>query len=216
MEQGRIKHWNHKKGYGFITPANGGDDVFVHISAFASQQAPHEGQQVRYERQADAQGRPQAINVQPNTGQQAAHHKAKPGGMRNKIASLVLVGVLSLLGLSQYQPLVDSLLGTTATSSTSAQATAAAAEQYSPQLKRTLQLIQQGGPYPYSQDNTVFQNREGHLPNKPRGYYREYTVETPGLSHRGARRVVTGGHPPEVYYYTEDHYSSFQQLKVAP
>ncbi|MDM1707462.1 ribonuclease domain-containing protein [Thiopseudomonas alkaliphila] len=88
--------------------------------------------------------------------------------------------------------------------------------QYSPELKQTLALIQQGGPYPYRQDNSLFHNREKRLPLKPRGYYREYTVPTPKLKHRGAKRVVTGGQPPEVYYYTEDHYQSFIQLKVQP
>lgn len=88
--------------------------------------------------------------------------------------------------------------------------------QYSPELRQTLALIQQGGPYPYRQDNSLFHNREKHLPLKPRGYYREYTVPTPNLKHRGAKRVVTGGQPPEVYYYTEDHYQSFIQLKVQP
>ncbi|MDM1716416.1 ribonuclease domain-containing protein [Thiopseudomonas alkaliphila] len=88
--------------------------------------------------------------------------------------------------------------------------------QYSPELRQTLALIQQGGPYPYRQDNSLFHNREKRLPLKPRGYYREYTVPTPNLKHRGAKRVVTGGQPPEVYYYTEDHYQSFIQLKVQP
>ena len=88
--------------------------------------------------------------------------------------------------------------------------------QYSPELKQTLALIQQGGPYPYRQDNSLFHNREKRLPLKPRGYYREYTVPTPKLKHRGVKRVVTGGQPPEVYYYTEDHYQSFIQLKVQP
>ena len=85
-----------------------------------------------------------------------------------------------------------------------------------PEAVATLQLIQQGGPFPHRQDGTVFQNREGLLPQRTRGYYREYTVRTPGLSHRGARRIVTGGTPPEVYYYTEDHYRSFRQLELSP
>ena len=79
-------------------------------------------------------------------------------------------------------------------------------------LNTTLALIQRGGPFPYSRDGIVFENREKLLPLKPRGYYREYTVPTPGLNHRGARRVVTGGDPPEVYYYTEDHYRSFRKI----
>jgi guanyl-specific ribonuclease Sa len=79
----------------------------------------------------------------------------------------------------------------------------------------TLRLIAQGGPFPHSQDGSVFGNRERRLPSKPRGYYREYTVETPGLGHRGARRIITGGQPPNVYYYTDDHYDSFRSFQVA-
>ncbi|RKN38378.1 ribonuclease [Streptomyces hoynatensis] len=72
----------------------------------------------------------------------------------------------------------------------------------------TLDLIDAGGPFPYPQDGTVFQNREGILPSQPSGYYHEYTVETPGSDDRGARRIVTGeGY--EEDYYTADHYASF-------
>ncbi|HKK03296.1 MAG TPA: ribonuclease domain-containing protein [Gammaproteobacteria bacterium] len=78
----------------------------------------------------------------------------------------------------------------------------------------TLALIRRDGPFPHRQDGTVFQNREGRLPARPRGYYREYTVRTPGVGHRGARRIVTGGRPPEVYYYTADHYGSFRRFEL--
>lgn len=80
----------------------------------------------------------------------------------------------------------------------------------------TLELIQRGGPFPYRQDGSTFHNRERLLPDKPRGYYREYTVRTPGARDRGARRFVTGGDPPEVFYYTEDHYRSFRRIEVPP
>ncbi|NMG01836.1 ribonuclease domain-containing protein [Azoarcus taiwanensis] len=80
----------------------------------------------------------------------------------------------------------------------------------------TLDLIFAGGPFPYRQDGTTFQNRERLLPQKPLGFYREYTIETPGSSTRGARRWVTGGDPPEVFYYTDDHYRSFRQIEVRP
>ena len=82
------------------------------------------------------------------------------------------------------------------------------------EARTTLELIQQNGPFPHRQDGSVFGNREGRLPSKPRGYYREYTVETPGLDHRGARRIVTGGQPPVVYYYTDDHYDSFRRFEL--
>ncbi|CAL95857.1 ribonuclease domain-containing protein [Azoarcus olearius] len=85
-----------------------------------------------------------------------------------------------------------------------------------PEAVATLQLIARGGPYPYRKDGTVFQNREGRLPAQPRGYYREFTVPTPGSRDRGARRIVTGGDPPAVYYYTEDHYRSFRRIEPAP
>ena len=80
---------------------------------------------------------------------------------------------------------------------------------------RTIALIQRGGPFPYRQDDGVFGNREGHLPRQPRGWYREYTVDTPGLGHRGARRIITGGQPPREWYYTDDHYDSFRRFDVA-
>ena len=80
----------------------------------------------------------------------------------------------------------------------------------------TLQLIQRGGPFPYRKDGSVFQNRERLLPKRNRGYYREYTVPTPGARDRGARRIVTGGRPPEVFYYTADHYRSFRRIEPNP
>ncbi|TKA92571.1 ribonuclease [Halopseudomonas bauzanensis] len=81
------------------------------------------------------------------------------------------------------------------------------------QLHNTLERISRNGPFPYQRDGITFENRERLLPIKPRGYYREYTVDTPGLSHRGPRRVVTGGNPPVEFYYTEDHYRSFTRIK---
>ncbi|MFE9022672.1 ribonuclease domain-containing protein [Streptomyces sp. NPDC007808] len=76
------------------------------------------------------------------------------------------------------------------------------------QAHDTLDLIEQGGPYPFEQDGTVFQNREGILPSQSSGYYHEYTVITPGSDTRGARRIVTGERNQEDYY-TADHYESF-------
>ena len=77
-----------------------------------------------------------------------------------------------------------------------------------PQALDTLELIAVDGPYPYDQDGSTFFNREGFLPSRPTGHYQEFTVETPGLSHRGARRLVVGD-AVEVYY-TDDHYESFR------
>ena len=83
------------------------------------------------------------------------------------------------------------------------------------EAQQTERLIRSGGPFPHAKDGTVFGNRERLLPGQPRGYYREYTVRTPGLSHRGARRIVCGGRQPkqpDACYYTEDHYASFRRI----
>jgi guanyl-specific ribonuclease Sa len=85
-----------------------------------------------------------------------------------------------------------------------------------PEALDTLALIARGGPYPHRQDGGVFNNYERRLPERPRGWYREFTVRTPGLSHRGARRIVTGGEPPSEYWYTDDHYESFRRFEPRP
>lgn len=82
------------------------------------------------------------------------------------------------------------------------------------EARETLALIARGGPYPHRQDGAVFQNRERRLPPRARGYYREYTVRTPGERTRGARRIVTGGDPPTEYWYTDDHYASFRRIEM--
>ena len=81
-----------------------------------------------------------------------------------------------------------------------------------PEAAPVLDAITSGGPYAYRQDGGVFQNRERLLPQRPRGHYREFTVDTPGSRDRGARRIVTGGDPPTEYYYTDDHYRSFRRF----
>ena len=76
-----------------------------------------------------------------------------------------------------------------------------------PEAWDTIELIDQGGPFPYDRDGLTFQNREGLLPQERSGFYSEYTVETPGSSDRGARRIIEG--QDGVLYYTDDHYDSF-------
>jgi ribonuclease T1 len=76
-----------------------------------------------------------------------------------------------------------------------------------------LELIAHGGPFPHRQDGVVFQNRERRLPAQARGYYHEYTVETPGASTRGARRIITGSRGER--YYTRDHYGTFVRVDGA-
>jgi ribonuclease T1 len=76
-------------------------------------------------------------------------------------------------------------------------------------------LVGRGGPFPFDRDGVVFGNREQLLPLKPRDYYHEYTVRTPGVKGRGGRRLVCGGPPttPDACYYTADHYRSFRKIR---
>ena len=83
----------------------------------------------------------------------------------------------------------------------------------------TYQLIRQGGPFRYEKDGVVFGNREKQLPLAKRGFYREYTVRTPGERSRGARRIVCGGEEPRLpkqCFYTQDHYTSFREIVMTP
>ena len=80
-----------------------------------------------------------------------------------------------------------------------------------PETKETLRLIKQGGPFSYPRDGVVFGNFEKRLPKKQRGYYHEYTVSTPGIHNRGARRIVCG--QPIECYYSDDHYETFKLIR---
>lgn len=125
------------------------------------------------------------------------------GRSKSLLASVLVLASLASPSLVQARKSVpaDSL------------ATMAVAE-LPPQGRQTLQLIREGGPFPYSKDGSVFGNRERLLPSRQRGYYLEYTVKTPGSRDRGARRIVCGGQPrtPDTCYYTGDHYASFSRI----
>jgi ribonuclease T1 len=77
--------------------------------------------------------------------------------------------------------------------------------------RETLRAIKQGGPFAYDRDGVVFGNFERALPKQPRGYYHEYTVKTPGVRSRGARRIISGS--SHEYYYTGDHYQTFKRIR---
>ncbi|HLN88422.1 MAG TPA: ribonuclease domain-containing protein [Candidatus Limnocylindrales bacterium] len=79
------------------------------------------------------------------------------------------------------------------------------------EARTTLALIKKGGPFPYQRDGVVFGNFERRLPSKDRGYYKEYTVPTPGAGGRGARRIIAGG--TDEYFYTGDHYRTFRRIR---
>lgn len=84
-----------------------------------------------------------------------------------------------------------------------------------PEARQVLVLIQAGGPFRFERDGVAFGNREHSLPSMRRGYYREYTVATPGARTRAARRIVCGGarRTPEVCYYSDDHYATFRRIR---
>jgi ribonuclease T1 len=126
--------------------------------------------------------------------------------MRGWVAIAAALGVAGMVGMvpadaRQSQPSVESV----------------ALNTLPREAQTTHRLILAGGPFPYRKDGTTFFNRERLLPKAPRGFYREYTVRTPGSPDRGARRIVCGGEPPtqpEACYYTADHYASF--LRIVP
>jgi guanyl-specific ribonuclease Sa len=136
------------------------------------------------------------------------------------IAALLLLGLWLWSGLrapSALSPLTQVPSASTAPASAARdELTARYPAFLPPEAHDVLHRIARGGPFEYRQDGGVFQNRERRLPAQPRGYYREYTVETPGSHDRGPRRLVTGGDPPIEYWYTDDHYRSFRGFKVRP
>jgi ribonuclease T1 len=117
------------------------------------------------------------------------------------IAALLLAALLLVPGFADALSTPDALPEVASTS-------------LPPEAREVIVLIRKGGPFPHDRDGVVFGNRERLLPAQPRGYYREYTVRTPGVQTRGARRIVCGGAPaaPEVCYYTNDHYRSFRRI----
>jgi len=116
------------------------------------------------------------------------------------------------------QPATTTARAVTPTSAAAARTTATpndglktiSLNQLPPEARKTITLIDKGGPFPYDRDGIVFQNRERLLPIKPSSYYHEYTVDTPGSADRGARRVVTGENGE--LYYSDDHYESFRRV----
>ena len=128
------------------------------------------------------------------------------------LVAAVLTAVLLWWGQGDGSTPTDEPASPTATAPTSATGvpTVALAD-LPPEAGDTVELIETGGPFPEDEDGGVFGNFEGLLPDEERGYYREYTVQTPGLDHRGARRIVAGS--SGELYWTADHYQSFERIK---
>jgi guanyl-specific ribonuclease Sa len=134
----------------------------------------------------------------------------------------LLLAVVALAGCQSAPTSAPPVSGAEATTGSAATTSAAADDdgipdcpvaELPPEAPEVIEDIEAGGPYEYPRnDGVTFGNREGLLPDEDRGYYREFTVETPGSRDRGARRIVTGGpdeRDPEHWYYTDDHYESF-------
>lgn len=158
-----------------------------------------------------------------NAQQKNNRYKNTRGSQNKKSGFSTLLSVIALIAVAVYffgdlkSSLFTDSTPATSISQTVSKTSSSGVEAITgdAQIDQTLALIKQGGPFPYpNKDGTTFYNREGKLPAQSQGYYREYTVPTPGVSHRGARRIVTGGHPPTIYYLTVDHYDSFRQLQV--
>jgi ribonuclease T1 len=129
---------------------------------------------------------------------------------------LIFIAVAALLWQRHVGSLPPTVAPAPATQQVQPVDSRAAHADLPPEAQAMLRRIARGGPFEHRQDGTVFGNYEGLLPQQPRGYYHEYTVETPGATSRGARRIVTGGTPPVVWYYTGDHYRSFRRIEVNP
>jgi len=123
-------------------------------------------------------------------------------GSRGLLRSTLALGLLSIspLGLPQAQG-PDSI-------------PEIAVAELPREARESISLIRKGGPFPFPRDGAVFGNFEKRLPAKARGYYREYTVRTPGARDRGARRIVAGR--DGELYYTDDHYQSFKRIRGTP
>lgn len=122
---------------------------------------------------------------------------------------------LSKLGLALILAASLGAVGSAVAKRTSTESSAVTLTSLPAEAQTTHRLILSGGPFPYQKDGSVFGNRERLLPANPRGFYREYTVKTPGARDRGARRIVCGGRQPTqpaACYYTGDHYASFRLI----
>ncbi len=132
--------------------------------------------------------------------------------MSRRVLLAVVVAIAALMLFQQY----TATDGPQAPAPSPTTAATTSADEWSaglpPEAIDTIELIQGDGPYPYRKDGAVFMNRERRLPSHEHGYWREYTVPTPGESDRGARRIVHG--EGDEFYYTDDHYGSFRLIDV--
>ncbi|MBC7972032.1 MAG: guanyl-specific ribonuclease Sa [Verrucomicrobia bacterium] len=127
------------------------------------------------------------------------------------LTALALIGLTAVLHVEAQPASNHSQLTAQPTILVRVATPAVTVDRLPPEARSTINLIRKGGPFPYAKDGTVFRNRERRLPQAATGYYREYTVKTPGSRDRGARRLITG-RGGEIYY-TGDHYASFVRVQ---
>lgn len=233
MQEGEIIKWQDDRGFGFIETRDGAE-LFFHISNWQGSGRPAEGLRVRFVSGRDAKGREEAQQVVPLSGRilpgnrdwqdssrfrDSGENDDYEGSSRAsdwgfKILVFAAAFAAAFFFWDKIQTGWVNATNGSQTAGQSAQELRQAARRYPDEVYQTLRLIHQGGPFAHRQDGSVFQNRERQLPARPRGYYREYTVRTPGARDRGARRIVTGGDPPTDYYYTDNHYRSFERMEL--
>lgn len=137
-------------------------------------------------------------------------HRWSPTSAVRVLAALLACVTLALTGCSSSTAAQPAKASGGTHSAAAHGLPAVPASRLPPEARHTLQLIASGGPFPYAQDGVVFGNYEGVLPHERRGYYHEFTVDTPGSRTRGTRRIITGaGHET---YYTDDHYRTFKEV----
>lgn len=236
MQSGTIKKWHQDKGYGFIEVDNQSEDVFFHASKVQLSQPIAVGQRVYFDCKRNDKNQLRATKVRsnpdkdssainPSSSRSSKHPRHNRDNYTSKQsinnwAATVFstLGLLAIIyfGFIELKPkFFSEEVSSNAPAATLANEATVRAITGDTQIDNTIALIQQGGPFPYpNKDGTTFYNREGKLPAQPQGYYHEYTVPTLGASDRGSRRIVTGGNPPTIYYFTADHYSSFTTLNV--
>lgn len=132
-------------------------------------------------------------------------------GRGSRVLVLVLAAAIGLLGACNLATASNPATAPTNTTDPASGLPVVTASDLPAEAAATIVLIQAGGPFPYRQDGTVFGNREGLLPARPIGHYREFTVPTPGSEDRGARRIVVGA--DGEMYWTADHYDSFAWIR---
>jgi uncharacterized membrane protein YsdA (DUF1294 family)/cold shock CspA family protein len=105
-KKGTMRSWNEQKAFGFIQPADGGTDVFVHISGMGNRnRKPELGQKVSYIMSSDKQGRPCAEQVLL-PGDRLPRDSAKAGFTGSVIVAAIFISVVAFLTYATSLPVI--------------------------------------------------------------------------------------------------------------